>query len=185
MNKTLKRFMTLVLVITMTTTMTMGVYATVRKTVQPCRLTTVFTTANKAAPYLSKGTTVVTFTGGYGFVKFKAPATKEYSFTVSGVKGAKGKNNTSFAETYVAIPSRTTWTGFKTDPYLKAVKTKTRGGSSYTLKLTANGKRESGTGTSRYLKSRTGTYKLRKGQVMFIYVSNLGDGKTTATIVIK
>ena len=185
MDKTRKRLMAFVLVMVLAMASTMGVCAAMSRTVQPQRLTTVFKTANKAAPYVLKGTTKVTFTGGYGFVKFKATETKEYSFTISNVRGAKGKNANCFAETYVAIPARKLWTGTVQDPYLKAVKTATRGGSSYALYLTANGKRETGSGTTKYLKARTAKYKLRKGQVLFLYFSNMGDGKTTASLVIQ
>lgn len=131
---------------------------------------------HKKAATVKKGTTKLTFKKGMGYIKFKAPKTKTYSFKFSNVKSKKFSSCT-----YVSLY---TPSSFKSK-ILAVKKMKTKGGKYNTLWLAANGYKHSGKLLYRPLASRTGTVKLKAGQWVYFYLGNESGGKTTLTLKIK
>ena len=191
----LKRTIVMLLTAVMIMGATLNVSAAsgaVIKSVKNSSETTSLTTASKNATTVTKGTTRLRIAGGRGFVKFTAPKTGTYSFMVSNVQGQKKMNACASVGTYIAVPPQKLWTGKVLAGYLKEVTVSTAGGRASYLRLISNKKmtRSSGqnrylSGTRKYLPSRTGTIKLNKGQTIYLYFSNLGDGRTTANLVIR
>lgn len=122
---------------------------------------------------------MLTFKKGEGYVRFKAPKTKTYSFTFSNVKD-KNRGVCAFVMVQKFLPKT------KYSPaYLRLAQVKTAGGKSNTLWLSVNGYKATGyKGTSKRLASRTGKIKLKKGEVIYLYFYN-NSAKTTAKLNIK
>lgn len=119
--------------------------------------------AEKNAITLQKGTTYLKFgKKGYGYVKFTAPSTREYIFTVSKLK--KHKKSSLPGKHYFSI-----MTAKKKNPYeLKGNKVKTNGGKSKNLYFwTRNIKL--GSAHLQYRKKRYGRLVLEQGQTAYVY----------------
>ena len=146
--------------------------AAAKKTVKKHGFETRVAPINKCAAVVKKGTTNLTIKGGEGYVKFVAPKTKKYSFTFSNLKNKGGVSG------FVEMQTRD-------GEYCWLTKVKTKGGQSDTLWLSINGAKSSSSDTlNKRLASRTGTYTLKKGEAMYMYVyTNMR--KTTCKLVIK
>ena len=147
------------------------------KSVSKQTFSTKVETVHKKAATVKKGTTKLTYKKGVGYIKFKAPATKTYTFKFTSVKSKKFSS-----ATYVSM-----YTPSKFKPGILAVKKmKTKGGKYNTLWLAANGYKHSG-GKLLYrpLATRTGKVKLKEGQWVYLYMGNESGGKTTAKLTIK
>ena len=121
----------------------------------------------KTAASVKKGQ--MTLYVNYGFLKFKAPKTKTYSFTFSKISPLADISAplTGFAMFYNSSMFM-----------IKDSKVSTKGGKSATLNLSSKtGKVSSGKVINRYLPSRTGKLKLKKGQVIYIYLNFCYAGK--------
>ena len=142
----------------------------------------------KGIPTVKKGTTVVTVKPtknkyGQGYVKFKVPKTAKYTFTVSNVISTSSSGS---ANGYFYIMQKNDY------GYYSFYGAKTQGGETDTLRV-ANSKflknwTHSDDKKSDYLKSRYGTVKLKKGQVVYIYTSFAGvysEGTLKYTLNIK
>ena len=95
-----------------------------------------------------------------GFLKFTAPATKAYSFTVSKLK----TNRFSCGYFYIMT------TYGKQNQYIEMKKVATQGGEASGLYVATKGDKR-GSLVSRFLKSRTGTTVLEQGQTVYIYLN--------------
>ena len=116
----------------------------------------------------------MTFNAGRGYIRFKAPATKKYTFTFSNIKDA-GKH--SVMSIGVQKPNK----GNKAS--LNLVDVRTQGGKSCFLDMAANGYRDKyGKGVNKYLTTRSCTVLLQKGQVLYFH---FGTWKTKHTATLK
>ena len=115
----------------------------------------------KAAKTVKKGKMTLSVRSGY--IKFKAPKAGTYSFAFSDIKaiGDSGAEVTGYAEFY----DRNAYE-------IKDSKVRTTGGKKASLYLCSAAYTTSTKGIvkERYLKSRTGKIKLKKGQVIYIYM---------------
>ena len=95
-----------------------------------------------------------------GYLRFTAPATKAYSFTVSNIKAGR------FCCGYFYV-----MTMYGTNnSYIGQEKIATQGGEATGL-MVATKKSKVGNAENRFLKSRTGTIALQAGQTVYIYFS--------------
>lgn len=133
----------------------------------------------KRATKVTRGTYKVKIASGKGYAKFTAPATKTYTFVVSGVKDTnRGSNG------YWYIMTSRDYHKTLNYKYIGQTKVATQGGKTTTMWMTVNGYKSSGTGTSKNLPSRYAKIKLTKGETVFVYFSFLYKG-TTATLKIN
>ena len=152
-------------------------YAVTTKTVKSQSFTTSTKTIKKKATSINKrGTYKVTFKSGQGYIKFKAPATKTYTFTISNVKCSKFSSS---AYWYIQTID---------EKYPKNSLTnilKTNGGKASAFWNGVNGY-SSSTGEKKYqnLKSRFAKIKLVKNQFAFLYLNDV-SGKATANLKIS
>ena len=148
-------------------------HATTLKSVKYQNYTSSTSSINQKAASVKTGAFKLTFKKGKGYLKFKAPKTKKYRFTFSGVKG------TSCA--YVEVLLRN-----KTNPkYSFMEKVSTKGGKSETLWLSGNNATFSGKNVlTRPLSARSGTIKLTKGTWIYFFFS-AGNNKATALLSVK
>lgn len=125
--------------------------------------TTSTSTADKKAITVKKGTTTVKLSKkGTGYLKFKATATKTYSFKLSGLKSGNGRYSCGYF--YVMRKYGTA------GQYIGQEKLKTYGGKNSALYVaTKNG--TTGKKLYRYRTSRTGKIKLNKGETVYLYFS--------------
>ena len=149
-------------------------YATTNLAVGQGDFSTETATLNKKAKTVKVGTYKVTFKKGKGYLKFKAPKSKTYSFTFSNVKAKNG------ASAYVTVqtPSPTA------AKYAFSTEVSTKGGKTNTLWLGVNGKTGYGTGVNECLKSRTAKMQLTKNGIVYFYFYNM-EYKTTTSLKIK
>ncbi|MBP3873592.1 MAG: hypothetical protein J6E32_07725 [Lachnospiraceae bacterium] len=95
-----------------------------------------------------------------GYLRFTAPATKAYSFTVSNIKAGR------FCCGYFYV-----MTMYGTNnSYIGQEKIATQGGEATGLFVSTK-KSKGGSAATRYRKSRTGTIALQAGQTVYIYFS--------------
>ncbi|MBQ9001302.1 MAG: hypothetical protein IJ087_05560 [Eggerthellaceae bacterium] len=164
-------FMALMLAFALTPS---AAYATTNLTVGQADSSTETATLNKIAKTVKVGSYKITFKKGKGYLKFKAPKSKLYSFTFSNVMAKNG------ASAFVQVQ-----TPYSSDThYSFSTEVSTKGGKSTTLWLGVNGKTGYGTGVNEALKSRTAKMNLTKNGVVFFYFYNM-DYKTTTTLKIK
>ena len=150
----------------------------VSKTIQKQDFTTSTRTINKKAAKVKKGTTRLFVRKGHGYVKFVAPKTRSYKFTFS-----KCRSTTQIRSGYVKFMRKDA----DSPQYCFSInsKVKTKGGKSSTLWLSVNGADSSSHSNvlKRRLASRTGKIKMKRGEVIYMYIY-LGDtpGKTMLII---
>lgn len=150
-------------------------YAATSKTVAYQDFTSKTKVIKKKATIVKKGTTKLTFKKGQGYVRFKAPSTKTYTFYFKNAKQSKGV--CGFVE--VQTPDKSD------SSYSFLTKVKTQGGNSNTLWLTFNGAKSTGKGVDRNLPSRYAKIKLKKGQEIYFYFYAAYNTKATATFIAK
>lgn len=154
-------------------------YAASSKSVKKQTFSTSTDTVHKAATTVKKGTTKLTYKKGVGYIKFKAPSTKTYSFKFSKVKSKKFSSCA-----YVSAYAPSTYK----EKNLAVKKMSTKGGKYNTLWLSANGYKHSAKSAKtlyRPIATRTGKVKLKKDQWIYFFLGNESGGKTTLTLKIK
>ena len=179
MKNLLKKSLVLMLAMVLVVgTMAIHTNAASSKTVKKQTFTCTTKVIDKRATRVYRGTTNLTFSAGEGYVKFVAPKTKTYYFTFSNIKDKRKYGS----YTSISIQTRDK----KSPKYSFLTKVSTKGGKSSFLSMTVNGQKNTTSGkvVNRYLKSRTGSIKLKKGQVVYLRMMNSGS-KTTAKLVIK
>ena len=163
--------------LTLVLAMVTPAYAVKRATLKNASYTTIRARATKNATMVTSGTYRITIASGKGYAKFTAPATKTYTFVVSDVK------NGGYSLGYWYI---VTSHGNKSRKYIGQGKVPTNGGKSTVLRMALNGRRDR-TGSSvaeRYLASRYGKIRLKRGETIFLYFNFFGE-KTRATLKVK
>ena len=130
---------------------------------------------------VKKGTTKLTFSKTSGWVSFLAPATKTYTFTLSGLKSPSKQCQSVAVSTYL----RET----KSNPYVLNKKVATKGGKTDALYLAVNGTKFTAKVCpqvlSRPLATRTAKVKLKKGQRIFFFANCWQSAKFSAKLVVK
>ena len=177
MKKCLKGLMTLTFVFALAAILVLPSQAATRK-VKNQDFTSTISTVKKKAVTAKKGTQTVKLLGSGGFLKFKAPKTKTYTFTGYGVKKPSGEYS-SYGYFYLMTVS-----GSGSYKYLKINNVKTKGGKNTALYINSNKNSTSGKKATRSLKSRSGSIKLKKGQTVYIY-SWFTSKKTSYKLKIK
>ena len=126
--------------------------------------TTSTSTADKKAITVKKGTTTVKLSKkGTGYLKFKATATKTYSFKLSGLKSGNGRYSCGYF--YVMRKYGTA------GQYIGQEKLKTYGGKNSALYVATKNSTYSTKKLYQYRTSRTGKIKLNKGEMVYLYFS--------------
>ena len=178
MKKLMKRSVALLMMLVMILAATSTTFAATKtKTVAKKDFTTSTSAIEKKATKVKTGTTKLYVKKGQGFIKFVAPKTATYKFTFSKCTSKKRANN-GFAEVMKPDASSPKYS-FLTD-------IKTKGGKSNTLWLSVNGAKFTDHDlVDRPLASRTGTMKLKKGAVIYMYLYFGGDPVKTTLVVKK
>ena len=148
------------------------------KTVKTQEFSTTTSVLAKKATAVKKGTTKVVVKSAKGYVKFKAPSAKTYSFTISNAKGEG--TNIGFATLQTPLSTNA--------KYCLGTRMKTKGGKSDTLWFSVNGHKfdaDAYTALNRPLASRTGKVKLAKGQMAYLYFYTSTKNKTTLSLKVK
>ena len=178
-----KRFGALfaVLALLMAITPTMA-YGATTKTVSKTDFTTSTKTLNKRATTVKKGTTTLKFKKGQGYLKFKAPTSKTYTFTFSNFKNGDAYGVCAFFETQTPDSDSPTYSFLK--------KVKTNGGKTDTLWIGTKNYKGMYVGSEKNaLKRRRSTryakVSLKKGQMIYFYFSSATTKSVKATVKIK
>lgn len=151
--------------------------ATKKKTVKKQGFTTETKTVEKKAATVKKGTTKLTIKSGCGFIKFKAPKTKKYKFTFSQVKDKDNYGGSAF----VGMLKKSKYSSSS----ITYTDVSTKGGKYNTLWLSVNGGKYNDENVkTRPIATRSGSLKLKKGEMFYMYFYN-GSNKTTCKLVIK
>lgn len=136
------------------------------KTVKNIKYSTELTSKiKKYATVVKKGTTTLKVTNS-GFLKFKVPATKTYTFTFSKQTEPDGQYNNGYA--YIKRIRTNSYNGKQ---YLDSLKFKTQGGktSSAYFNSKASGTTSSVT-TGSFIPKRSCKVKLKKGETVYLYL---------------
>ena len=139
-------------------------YAGTKKvTIRNQGFTTSRAQANKARP-VKKGTYKVKLgSKGSGYLKFKAPASKTYTFTVSSLKSKRGSCLGYF---YLMDSSN-----YSNKTYIGQQKVKTQGGKTVALRISDGYRAKRTAKVDQYRSSRYGKLYVPKGSTMFLYFS--------------
>ena len=172
--KTTKKVLTGVLMLAVMCVMLFSTSAFAKTTsVKKQKFTTKVSTVEKKVAKVKKGTVTLKMKGGMGFVKFKAPKTAKYSFTLSNLKA--GDYNNGFITGYKI----TSWGSLSTS----GVKFSTKGGKTDTLWIGTQAswdlRSDKTVNTGSIIPKRTGKIKLNKGETLYMY---LYFGGETATV---
>ena len=179
----MKRMLKKTLVMTLVMTMLIGLFAinadaATGKSVKTQNMVFMTKVIENKATTVKRGTTDLSFNGS-GYVKFAAPSTKTYTFTVSNIRSSNVQ--------YTVMRMQKKSSGFFSA--VSEMIPLTRGGkymlpisTNYGRKLYKNLKNSSSIiGPS----SRKITIKLKKGQVVYMNLSGLFSGKFKAKLVIN
>ena len=176
MKKFMRRSVALMMMLTMILAATSTTFAAAKtKTVKKHAFSTSTSVINKSATKVKKGTNKLYIKRGQGYIKFVAPKTKTYSFTFSNCKSKKDSSN-GFVE--VQMPDK------YSPKYSFMTEVSTKGGKNNTLWLSVNGHKFTGDIADRPIATRTGKIKLKKGAVIYMFMSFL-DTPTNVKLVIK
>ena len=100
---------------------------------------------------------------GKGYVKFKAPKKKEYTFNFSKYKVSEGSYVAGYANVLVEQKYA--------NNTLERTKVKTQGGKAYNININTKESADSGGDLkTRYIPSRYAKIKLKKGQTVYVYI---------------
>ena len=174
------RLAAILMVLTVSWAMATPAYALKKATIKSANYNVKRTTVDKRATKLSKGTYKLTIAKGSGYAKFTAPAAGTYTFVLSNVED---KNSAASCGYWFVMTTR----GYRyTSEYIGQDKIPTNGGKATALHMAVNGYKDtrSKTKVNKYIVSRYGKIKLKKGETAYIYFKFLGQ-KTTATFKIK
>ena len=146
----------------------------------------------KKAKTVKTGTTVVTIgdprktKANDGYVKFKAGAAKTYKFTLSNIRKYGKKSANDVLITHAGFRTPTQYGGFKT------LKFKQNKKDTYSLALCSAKSRKIALSTGNKkvyyytsLPSRTVSFKLKKGETIYISLSNTNACKISYDLKIK
>ena len=144
-------------------------------TAKRCVHTETLKTIKKYAAKVKPGTTNLKVKMGEGYLKFTAPRTKTYKFTFSNVTGKYTMDG------YVQF-----YRMDKADKkHVETFNVSTKGGKTDILYLAINGvEHQGGKLKTRPLQKRTGSVKLKKGQVIYMYYQAT-PAHSTCKLVIK
>ena len=129
----------------------------------------------KKATTVKKGTTTLKLSSR-GYVKFKATATKTYSFKFSGMTGPMAINN-GFA--YILLPE---YKKYSKKYDFEKLQFSTAGGKTDTAWYSAKKYADTKKTTGAFLATRTCKVKLKKGQYVYLYLCFASNGKINLTI---
>lgn len=174
MTRKRRRAVAVMLLIAVMICSSLSTAAAVKRSVKTQVFTTKTRVAQNRATTVTRGTTLLTFNAGRGYIRFQAPATKTYTFTFCNIKDSGRHSVMSIA---VQKPNK----GDKS--HLNLVDVRTQGGKDCFLSMASNGYRDKyGKGTNKYLTSRTCKVLLQKGQVLYFH---FGTWKTKHTATLK
>ena len=141
------------------------------KTVKNLKYTSELTSAvKKKAAAVKKGTTKLKVKKS-GFLKFKVPKTKTYTFTISGQKASDGDYNNGYA--YIMRPTSRSYTS---KLYLDSLTVKTQGGETTSIYFNSERNSYSEVTTGSFIPKRICKVKLNKGETIYFYISFLKKG---------
>ncbi len=123
-----------------------------------------YSSIKKKAKTVKKGTTTLKVSPS-GYVKFKVPKTKKYTFTFSSVKSNKNPFNNGYA--YIEIPK----TQYNGTVYMEHQKFKTTGGETTTAWFHSAKYASTQKTVSASIAKRSCKLKLTKGTTVYLYVS--------------
>ncbi len=119
----------------------------------------------KNATVVKKGTTTLKVTKE-GFLKFRVPATKTYTFTFSKQTEPNGNYNNGYA--YIKRVRTNSYSGKQ---YLDSLKFKTQGGKTTSAYFNANASSTPSTiTTGTFIPKRSCKVKLKKGETVYLYL---------------
>ena len=136
------------------------------KTVKKCDFSTATAKIEKEALTVKKGLSKLIFKGGIGYLKFTAPATKNYSFRFSNLQSSNSfpvatvsvqKANSRFPESSIAEKMKTNG-GISSTLWLDLKSHKTKTFKNYNL-------------VDRPIKTRTGNLSLTQGESVYFFFS--------------
>ena len=162
MNRKIRRIFIFMFIIVCAAVYAKPSYAKIKQ-VPECKFTTLTRTAELKAVSVKEGDTNIRLgSRSFGYIRFKAKETRKYTFTVSGLSGRK-------ADAYVnGLFYIMTKYGDK-NQLIGQQSVKTKGGYSKPLRI-ANRNDGKPYSVNSYLKKRSGIIKLKKGQVVYIYL---------------
>lgn len=139
------------------------------------------------AKTVKKGKTSVTVPkmdiSSSGYVKFKAPATKTYKFTINNVRKYGKKSSQGIEHNWISFGTKGRY------DYLNSVAIKQNGKKTYTLwvcsQMSWSIGRTSKITSSTSLPSRSVSIRMKKGQTIYIQSGIDMDGKTCYDLTIK
>jgi hypothetical protein len=113
------------------------------------------------------------YVGYHGYVKFKAPKTKNYTLTFSNLQDPNSESGSGYVQTFITDKK------FKKGVTYKKVST--QGGKNTNLNI---GEKESLTDQKKtsFLTSRYGKLKLKKGETLYLFVSFIQGSKLDVDI---
>ena len=181
MKKTFKRILVLLLTVTMMMSMaSVSTFAATKKTVKKSGFVTDYTKINKVSTKLKKrGTYRLTVKGSEGYIRFKAPKTKKYTFTFSNIS-VKDNYNSSCGSIAVQKPYKSNGR-----VYLTLADVKTQGGKSDFLKVKTRRFSLTGDGVNAYRTTRSCKVKMKKGAYIYFHVNIVSTKNTVLTLKIK
>lgn len=145
-------------------------------------------TTEKKAKTVKKGTTVVTVpksSKSFGYIKFKAPSTKTYKFTLKNIRRYGKKSSGDIIHTSVDFTTKDSYGGKK---YLSF---KQNGSNEYSLWLCSqkswkiNKPYTKKVTSSTSYPTRTASIRLKKGQTVYLSFCNVSDFKVSYDLTIK
>ena len=128
------------------------------------------------ATVVKRGTTKLKL-GHQGYLRFKAPATKTYSFKFSGQTSSSGNTNNGYA--YIMNP---VYSSYSKKYTLERLQFSTTGGKATTAWYHTKAYADTEKTTSAFLASRTCKLKLKKGQTVYLYMYFANNGTINLTI---
>lgn len=139
------------------------------------KYTTEFATIKKKAKAVKKGTTTLKVSP-YGYIKFKAPSTKKYTFTFSGQKSNKDPFNNGYA--YILLPKEQS----NGSIYMEQQKFSTTGGKATTAWFHSAKYASTDKTTGAFLAKRSCKLKLKKGTTYYLYLYFATNGSVKLKI---
>ena len=168
------------MVLTVAWAMATPAYAVRKATIKSANYNVKRATVDRRATKLTKGTYKLAIAKGRGYAKFTAPAAGTYTFVLSDVADKSKAANCGY---WFVMTTR----GYRySSKYIGQDKVPTNGGKATALHVAVNGYKDtrSKTRVDKYIASRYGRIKLKKGETAYFYFRFLAE-KTTATFKIK
>jgi hypothetical protein len=135
----------------------------------------------KKGTAVKKGTYTIEMAGKSGFLKFKAPKTKTYTFTISNIeKKTPGDVMDDYlnGNIYFLLPYP------NNKKSLGPIKVKTKGGLTDRVNVRSLENSTAGKMVYRFLTSRSASFKLKKGQTVYMF-ARFADARNSFRLKIK